>query len=172
MGIIRAPIFRFGEDVDTDVIVPGPYLKLTYEQAAPHVMEGVRPGFAEALAIAGGIIVAGANFGCGSSREAAPAALKCAGVQAIVAPFFARIFFRNAINIGLPVVECPPVVASPLVEGDTLIIDLDGGVITAPQKQMEWTFPALPSRIQEIVAAGGLVPYVKGQRDSRLGGNS
>lgn len=172
MGLIHAPIFRFGENVDTDVIVPGAYLKLTYAQAAPYVMQGIRPGFAEALAPAGGIIVAGPNFGCGSSREAAPAALKHAGVRAIIAPFFARIFFRNAINIGLPLVECAALVASALVEGDALVVDLDGGVITAPQREMEWTFPALPSRLQAIVAAGGLVPYLKDQRDNKQGGRT
>lgn len=161
MSTISGPVFRFGDNVDTDVIIPGQYLKLSYDQAAPFVMAGIRPGFAMELAKSGGIILAGKNFGCGSSREAAPAALKIAGVRAVIAPFFARIFYRNAINVGLPVVECEPCVASTSEDGEILTIHLDRGIITRHLSGEQWSFPALPPHLQAILDVGGLVPYLK-----------
>lgn len=169
MRIMEAPVFRFGDDVDTDVIIPGRYLKLSYDEAIPYVMAGIRPGFAQELQPQGGIVVAGKNFGCGSSREAAPATLKKAGIQAIVAPFFARIFYRNAINVGLPVVECPAFVESSTQEGEVITIDLGLGTITRAGLDAQWTFAALPPHLQAILEAGGLVPYLKRSRRSLKG---
>ncbi len=161
MLILEASVFRFGDNVDTDVIIPGRYLKLSYDEAVLYVMAGIRPGFAEELASDGGIIMAGGNFGCGSSREAAPAALLRAGVRAIVAPFFARIFYRNAINIGLPVIECQACVESEVAEGERVRVDVTGGSITRLGTGETWRFSPLPSHLQAIVDAGGLVPYLK-----------
>lgn len=158
---LSGPVFRFGDHIDTDVIIPGRYLKLTYDEAARHVMEGVRPRFAEEVKN-GGIIVAGENFGCGSSREVAPAALKIAGVQAVIAPYFARIFYRNAINVGLPVVECPELARhTGLNEGDMVTVDLGRGVILGPGAGDQWSISVMPPHLQAILQAGGLVPYLK-----------
>ena len=169
MATIEAPVFRFGENVDTDVIVPGQYLKLSYDEVVPHVMAGIRPGFAQEVAETGGIILAGKNFGCGSSREAAPEALKRAGVKAVIAPFFARIFYRNAINVGLPVVECAACIASAIEEGEWITVNLDQGIIIRQRSNEQWSFPALPSHLQSILDAGGLVPYLKRYRSDRQG---
>lgn len=160
MKVITAPVFRFGKDVDTDVIIPGQYLKLGYAEAAPYIMSGLRPGFSDLLGD-GAIIVAGENFGCGSSREAAPAALKLAGVKALVAPYFARIFYRNAINVGLPALECPQIVDSGLEEGDWVSIDITAARIRRQKTGEEWSFSPLSPQLQEILLAGGLVPYLR-----------
>jgi len=168
---IEGPVFLFGDNVDTDAIIPGPYLKLSYTDAADHVMEGLRPGFSETLRPQGGILVAGKNFGCGSSRESAAAALKIAGVRAIVAPFFARIFYRNAINVGLPVIECPGCVRSGVQEGEWIRIDLRHGVMERIGSADRWTFSPLPPRLSAILAAGGLVPYLQQLGNSTEGGS-
>ena len=148
----------FGDNVDTDVINPGQYLKLTAEEAAKHVMEGADPDFAKKVQ-AGDIIVGGKNFGCGSSRESAPAAIKYAGVGAVVAEFFARIFYRNAINLGLPVLECKQ--AREIAEGDELVIDLEKGAIHNLTQNKTYGVTPFPPRILRILQAGGLVPYLE-----------
>ncbi|PSR35509.1 MAG: 3-isopropylmalate dehydratase [Sulfobacillus benefaciens] len=168
MNSVTAPVFRFGNDVDTDVIVPGQYLKLGYEEAAAYVMEGIRPGFGNLLQN-GGIIIAGENFGCGSSREAAPAALKFAGIRAVIAPYFARIFYRNAINVGLPAIECPEVVESPIQEGEWVTIDFVSAFIQHNRTGNRWSYTPLSLHLREILLAGGLVPFLKGQRQSDKG---
>ncbi|OJF17231.1 MAG: 3-isopropylmalate dehydratase small subunit [Bacillaceae bacterium G1] len=156
----RGRAWVFGDNVDTDVISPGQYLKLTVEEIAQHVMEGADPEFAKKVQ-PGDVVVAGKNFGCGSSRESAPAALKHAGVGAVVAEFFARIFYRNAINIGLPVLECKQ--AKEIQPGDELEIDLEKGEIRNLTQNKTYQVSPFPPRILDILQAGGLVPYLEKQ---------
>lgn len=158
----RGRAWVFGDNVDTDVISPGQYLKLTAEEIAAHVMEGADPEFAKKVQ-PGDVVVAGKNFGCGSSRESAPAALKYAGVGAVIAEFFARIFYRNAINIGLPVLECKQ--AKEIAAGDELEIDLEKGEIRNLTQNKTYQVTPFPPRILEILQAGGLVPYLEKQRN-------
>jgi 3-isopropylmalate/(R)-2-methylmalate dehydratase small subunit len=151
---------KFGDNVDTDVIIPAKYLvHMDPNELARHAMEGLDPNFA-AKAETGVILVAGKNFGCGSSREQAPIALKYAGVKCVVAESFARIFYRNAINIGLPVVESA-VLSNNVDEGDELAVDLENGVIENRSKGT--TFPAakLPQFILEILSNGGLIENLR-----------
>lgn len=147
---------KFGDNVDTDIILPGKYLILVNpKELAQHAMEGVDPAFPE-KAKEGVIIVAGKNFGCGSSREQAPLALKHAGVSCVLAESFARIFFRNAINIGLPVSECETI--STYVEnGDELFVNLETGEIHNLSKDQIVKAPKLPSFVLEILSDGGLI---------------
>src|SRR3990170_7034286 len=131
--LVSGRAVKFGDNVDTDVIIPGRYLVLIdSKELAQHAMEGLDPAFTK-KAKAGAIVVAGKNFGCGSSREQAPIALKYAGVKCVVAESFARIFYRNAINIGLPVVECKNV-SSKVAEGDALTVDLKIGLVKDESK--------------------------------------
>lgn len=156
---LRGRAWVYGDDVSTDAIVPGKYLKLTdLKEVAPHVMEGVDPDFAQKVR-PGDIVVGGRNFGTGSSRESAPGALKEAGVSCLVAVFFGRIFFRNAINFGLPAVECPE--ATRIRTGDELEIDLEGGRIRDLTRGFELRAQPLPEHIMELVRVGGLVPYLE-----------
>ncbi|MCZ7381099.1 MAG: homoaconitase small subunit [Candidatus Methanoperedens sp.] len=152
---ISGKVWKFGDNIDTDVIIPGKYLRTTDMNVfASHVMEGIDPEFPKKVK-KGDIIVAGKNFGCGSSREQAPLALKHAGIACIVAESFARIFFRNAINVGLPIIETK----IDCVEGDIIEIDLGNGIV----KHRDKTFPAtkLPDFLREILADGGLVEHRK-----------
>jgi 3-isopropylmalate/(R)-2-methylmalate dehydratase small subunit len=148
----------FGSDVNTDEIIPARYLNTTDPTIlAAHCMEDIRPGFS-AHSKKGSIIVAGENFGCGSSREHAPIAIKAAGISCVVAESFARIFFRNAINIGLPIVTCPGI--SPLVkEGESLSVDLRAGSITLPSGRV-LEVPPFPPFMERIVREGGWMPYL------------
>jgi 3-isopropylmalate dehydratase small subunit len=150
--------------VDTDVIIPARYL-LTSDPAilGKHALEDLDPGFAGAVR-PGDVVVAGANFGCGSSREHAPVALQGAGVAAVVAASFARIFFRNAINTGLAVATCPEAVAA-TDQGDELHVDVAGATVFNVTKGLRFEAEPLPPFVLEIVAAGGLTPWVR----SRLG---
>ena len=153
--IISGKTWKFGDNIDTDVIIPGKYLRTTDMSVfASHVMEGIDPLFSQKVR-KGDIIVAGKNFGCGSSREQAPLALKYAGVACVVAESFARIFFRNAINVGLPIIEA----SIDCNEGDTIEIDLEKGIV----KNNERTYHAikLPDFLREILADGGLVQHRK-----------
>ena len=153
-----ARAFRYGDHVDTDVIIPARYL--TTDDAptlAAHAMEDLDPTFANEVR-PGDVVFAGDNFGCGSSREHAPIALKAAGVGAVVANSFARIFFRNAINTGLPVLVSPEAVAVAEAD-DTIEVDAAAGSITNVTKDRSFTAEALPPFIVEIVQAGGLVPW-------------
>ncbi len=153
---VFGPAMKFGDNVDTDLILPGKYLILVNpKELAQHAMEGVDPAFPE-KAKEGVIIVAGKNFGCGSSREQAPLALKHAGVSCVLAESFARIFFRNAINIGLPVSECETI--STYVEnGDELFVNLETGEIHNLSKDQIVKAPKLPSFVLEILSDGGLI---------------
>lgn len=157
---IRGKAVTFGNDVNTDVIIPGKYLTtLDPEELAKHAMEGLAPEFVD-RARKGVIMVAGRNFGCGSSREQAPIALKYAGVKAVLAESFARIFYRNAINIGLPVLECPGVLGK-MDRGDKLSVDLAGGRIVNLSKNESFQALKLPDFILEIIADGGLIENLK-----------
>ncbi len=158
MGI-RGKVWRYGDDINTDVIFPGKY---TYtitdrQEMATHALEDLDPRFASEVR-PGDIIVAGRNFGCGSSREQAATCLREAGVAAVVAGSFARIFFRNAINEGLPVVACPEAIDH-IEDGAELEIDFERGTLRAGSREL--TFPGLPPSVLDIVEAGGLIPYVR-----------
>lgn len=151
-------VHRFGDEVNTDVILPGRYLTLrTPEELGRHCLEGLDPDFVNRVK-PGDIIVAGRNFGCGSSREHAVIALKAAGVAALVVESAARIFFRNAVNLGLPVLISPEA-AHDLVAGATARIDLDRMEIS--QDDARWAVPPLGDEVRAILAAGGLVPRVR-----------
>lgn len=151
--------WKFGDDVDTDAIIPGRYLVLnTPEELAAHAFEGVRPEFASSVK-KGDVVVAGRNFGCGSSREHAPLALKGCGIQCVVAESFARIFFRNSINIGLPLLECGD--AGTIEDGDELRIDMGAGIVRNITQQRTYRASPLPDFIQRIVEAGGLIPFAR-----------
>ncbi len=152
---ISGRVWKFGDNIDTDVIIPGKYLRTTDMSVfASHVMEGIDPHFSQKVQ-KGDIIVAGKNFGCGSSREQAPLALKYAGVVCIVAESFARIFFRNAINVGLPIIEA----RIDCKEGDIIEIDLEKGLVKNKDQSYQGT--KLPDFLREILAYGGLVEYRK-----------
>lgn len=158
--VISGKVVKFGDNVDTDVILPGKYLVLINpEELAQHAMEGLDPNFPE-KAKSGPIMVAGRNFGCGSSREQAPLALKHAGVKCVLAESFARIFFRNAINIGLPVLECRNV-ASKIDEGDEIAVNLETGKIRNLAKNTILITAQLPSFILEILSDGGLIENLR-----------
>lgn len=157
---ITGRVWKYGDDVNTDVIFPGKY---TYsitdpKEMAPHALEDLDPGFATAVR-PGDIIVAGKNWGCGSSREQAVICLKEAGVAAIVARSFARIYFRNAINQALPIVTCDAV--DGVENGAEITIDFTAGVVTTPHGV--FTFPPLPPEVLAIIEDGGLIPHVRKQ---------
>lgn len=164
--IIRGKVWRFGDDIDTDSIMPGAYSALPYEEGAKHVLEGIAPGFAKEVQ-KGDIIVGGRNFGTGSSRESAPYGLKYAGVAAVIAESFGRIFFRNAINIGLPVLVCAD--AASISQGSSIEVDVFSGVIRDLAQGIEYRTSPLARQLLEVLRAGGLVPYLQqkmaGDRD-------
>ena len=152
-------VFKYGDNVDTDVIIPARYLNATTgEELAKHCMEDIDKEFIHKVQ-SGDIIVAEKNFGCGSSREHAPLAIKCAGVSCVIAETFARIFYRNAINIGLPIIECPEAAAS-IQAGHEVEIDFDSGVITDKTTGESFEGQAFPPFMQKIIEAGGLVNYI------------
>lgn len=153
-------IYKFGADVDTDVIIPARYLN-TFDplELAKHCMEDADPTFPSKVK-PGDIIVAGKNFGCGSSREHAPIAIKGAGVSCVVARSFARIFYRNSINIGLPILECEEAFDG-MEEGDQIEVDLETGQITNLRSGISYQAQPFPPFMQEIMAQGGLINYVK-----------
>jgi 3-isopropylmalate/(R)-2-methylmalate dehydratase small subunit len=155
-------VWRYGHHVDTDVIIPARYLNIAdHQELAEHAMEDIDAAFAREVQ-EGDYVVAGKNFGCGSSREHAPLVLKVRGVPAVVADSFARIFYRNAINIGLPVLEIGEEVEK-IEEGDTLEVDVAKGEIKIVNKNIAIATKPLPGFIQDIARAGGLINYVKGQ---------
>ena len=157
---LEGKVWRYGDNVDTDVILPARYLN-TSEPAelARHCMEDIDPSFAGAVK-AGDIMVAGRNFGCGSSREHAPVALKASGITCVVADSFARIFYRNAINIGLPLLEIGDAVGR-IAAGDTLTIHPAEGTITNVTNGETFQAPPLPPFVQKIAQAGGLIQLIK-----------
>ena len=156
----RATAFKYGDNVDTDVIIPARYLNTAdHKELASHCMEDIDRDFVGKMK-AGDIIVGGNNFGCGSSREHAPIAIKAAGVSCVIAKSFARIFYRNSINIGLPILEC--VEASDGIEaGDEVSVDFNTGLITDHTKKKTYQAQPFPPFIQEIVKANGLLGAIK-----------
>ena len=156
----KGKVWRFGDLIDTDVIIPARYLNVSdSEELAKSCFSDVRAGFSEAVQ-PGDIIVAGANFGCGSSREHAPRAIMAAGISVIIAGSFARIFYRNAFNIGLPILELPGAIER-LEEGDLLTVDLVSGEITRPKDGLILQANPVPGFMRGIIEAGGLVPHIK-----------
>lgn len=159
MQTIKGKVWNFGKDIDTDLIIAARYLNTSVpEELAKHVMEDADPEFVNKMQ-AGDIIVAGENFGCGSSREHAPIALKAAGVAAIIAPTFARIFYRNSFNMGLPIFELPQ--SAEIKEGHQIKIDMDAGTITNLTTDKTYEFTPIPPFMQELITAGGLMNYAK-----------
>ncbi|WP_048093841.1 LeuD/DmdB family oxidoreductase small subunit [Geoglobus acetivorans] len=151
--------WKFGDDIDTDVIIQGKYLVINEpDKLAEHVFENVRPDFAQDVQ-KGDFVVAGENFGCGSSREHAPLALKATKIEAVIAKSYARIFFRNAINIGLKVIECSN--ADRIDDGDELEIDYERNVIVNKTKNEEYEFNPLPEFLRNILDSGGLVNFAR-----------
>ena len=156
----KGKAWMFGDDVNTDLIIPGKYLELIDpEEMAEHAMEGIDPDFPKKIQ-EGDIVVGGTNFGCGSSREHAPLALKYAGIGAVIAESFARIYYRNSINIGLPALECPGITEA-VEEGDTVEVDVAGGTVKITRTGVELSFTPLPDFMVEVLNDGGLVPYLK-----------
>jgi 3-isopropylmalate/(R)-2-methylmalate dehydratase small subunit len=164
--MLKGRVHKYGADVNTDAIIPARYLNVSEPaQLARHCMEDIDKDFVKKVR-AGDIIVATTNFGCGSSREHAPLAIKAAGVSCIIAQSFARIFFRNAINIGLPLLECAEAVAN-TEAGDILEIDLSGGQIKNLTKNMSFTAEPYPDFMAELISAGGLIEFTRKRLASR-----
>lgn len=156
-GNLKGKAWVFGDNVDTDQIIPAEYLvTMDNRELARHAFEKARPAFAKGVS-RGDIVVAGRNFGCGSSREHAPRALMGAGISCVVADSFARIFFRNAINIGLPVIEA----SLETSDGDTISVDLSRGTLRNVTKGRSASFSAYPPFVMMLVEKGGLIPYSK-----------
>ena len=152
-------VFKYGDNVDTDVIIPARHLAITDPAGlAEHCMEDIDTEFVKKVE-KGDIMVARKNFGCGSSREHAPIAIKASGISCVIAETFARIFYRNAINIGLPIIECPEA-AQDIEAGDQVEIDFDSGVITNQTKGTSYQGQAFPPFMQELIQAGGLINYL------------
>ncbi len=163
--IIKGKVHKFGQNINTDDIIAAKYLITTdANELGSHCMESIAPGFPLKVK-EGDIIVAGKNFGCGSSREHAPLAIKGAGIRAVIAESFAGIFFRNAINIGLPFLELPGV--EMIDEGDLLEIDLSTGIIRNLTKKQSYTTAAFPEFLREIIAASGLMNWVRQNKKGR-----
>ena len=157
MNKITGKVWNFGSNIDTDLIIAARYLNSSDpEHLAKYVMEDADPDFPSKVQ-PGDIIVAGENFGCGSSREHAPIALKAAGVAAVIAPTFARIFYRNAFNMGLPIFELES--AEEIKEGQTISINLDEGTIENPDTNKTYKFTPIPPFMQELLSCGGLMNY-------------
>jgi 3-isopropylmalate/(R)-2-methylmalate dehydratase small subunit len=157
MQKIAGKVWNFGKDIDTDLIIAARYLNTSDpKELAKHVMEDADPDFVNKMT-PGDIIVAGENFGCGSSREHAPIALKAAGIAAVVAPTFARIFYRNAFNMGLPIFELPE--SAEIKEGEEISIDMSAGTITNLTTGKTYNFTPIPAFMQELLNAGGLMNY-------------
>lgn len=158
----KGRVHRFGNDVNTDEIIPARYLNTTDRaELARHCMEDADKDFARKVK-AGDIIVAGKNFGCGSSREHAPVAIKASGVSCVIAESFARIFFRNSINTGLPIIESKEA-AGKIKEGDTLRVDTEKGIIRNMKRKESYRFEKYPPFMQKIIRAGGLMESIRGK---------
>jgi 3-isopropylmalate/(R)-2-methylmalate dehydratase small subunit len=153
-------VFKYGDNVDTDVIIPARYLNTSdAAELASHCMEDIDATFVKRVK-AGDLIVGGRNFGCGSSREHAPLAIKTAGISCVIAESFARIFYRNSINIGLPILECEEA-AKAIADGAVVGVDFETGVITDKSTGRTWKSVPFPPFMRELMAAGGLVPYTR-----------
>lgn len=159
-------VIKYGNNVDTDVIIPARYLNTSDPaELASHCMEDLDKDFINKVK-KGDIMVAGKNFGCGSSREHAPIAIKASGISCIIAETFARIFYRNAINIGLPILECPEA-AKAISDGDAVVVDFGSGKITNSTTGKEYVAAPFPEFMQEIMNADGLIGYIKNQIDAK-----
>ncbi len=159
MQNLEGKVWNFGKDIDTDLIIAARYLNTSVpEELAKHVMEDADPEFVSKMSV-GDIIVAGENFGCGSSREHAPIALKAAGISAIIAPTFARIFYRNAFNMGLPIFELPE--SAEIKEGDVVSVNMDAGTVTNKTSGKVYDFTPIPEFMQKLLNAGGLMNFAK-----------
>lgn len=161
----KGTVFKYPDNVDTDVIIPARYLNTPdARELAAHCMEDIDADFTDRVQ-PGDIMVAGWNFGCGSSREHAPLAIKTCGVSCVVAKSFARIVYRNAINIGLPILECEEA-AEAIENGDQVEIDFNTGVITNLSQEKTYQAQPFPEFIQALIASGGLMPYLRGQENA------
>ena len=159
----RGSVFKYGDNIDTDVIIPARYLNTqNARELADHCMEDIDKTFITRVQ-AGDIMVGGENFGCGSSREHAPLCIKTAGISVVIAKSFARIFYRNSINIGLPILECPEAVDA-IAAGDTVRVDFDTGLITDETTGCSFQAQPFPPFIQEIIAAGGLMNAIQNRQ--------
>lgn len=159
-AIIQGRVYKFGDNVNSDIIIPGRYLiYIDRERLAQHAFEVLGEGVPAKLR-SFDILVAGRNFGCGSAREQAATAIQGLGIKAVVASSFARTFYRNAINDGLPIVECPAIYAA-VAEGDEIRIDLAAGLIR--HRELEYSFPKMPESVRKILELGGLAAYLKAQ---------
>ena len=158
----KGKVFKYGNNIDTDVIIPARYLNTTdHKELASHCMEDIDTEFVNNVA-EGDIMVAGDNFGCGSSREHAPIAIKAAGISCVIAKTFARIFYRNAINIGLPILECPEA-ADAIAAGDTVEVDFSKGEIIDITTGQTFKAIPFPDFIKEIINSGGLLASIKSE---------
>ena len=158
--IIKAKAIKFGDNINTDVILPGKYLELIDpKELAKHAMAGIDPDFPEKVSD-GAVLIGGKNFGCGSSREQAPIALKYSGVKCVIAEYFARIFYRNCINIGLPAIECENI-SKNIDEGDFISIDLEKGIIRNEIQDKSFKTNPIPKFLMSILQKGGLIEYLK-----------
>lgn len=163
--MVSGKVFKYGDNVDTDVIIPARYLNApSPEELAKHCMEDIDASFA-ATVKPGDIMVGGANFGCGSSREHAPISIRACGVRCVIAASFARIFYRNSINIGFPILECPEAAAA-INNGDTVSVDFATGKIVDETTGESFQAVALPPFIEKIVEHNGLLPYLKARMDA------
>ncbi len=162
----KGTVFRYGDNVDTDVIIPARYLNApSPEELAKHCMEDIDTQYATTVK-AGDIMVGGWNFGCGSSREHAPLAIQASGAACVIAASFARIFYRNAINIGFPILECPEAAAD-IQNGDTVSVDFATGLIVNETTGKNYQASGFPAFIEKIIEAGGLLPYLKARQDGK-----
>ena len=156
----RGYCWKYNDNIDTDVIIPARYLNTSNEkELASHCMEDIDTTFSQEVKT-GDIIIAGENFGCGSSREHAPIAIKASGVSVVIAKSFARIFFRNAINIGLPILEHPKL-ADECDKGDEILVNLENGIVTNISKNKTYECESFPKEIQNLINQGGLIEYTK-----------
>ena len=163
--MVKGTVFKYGDNVDTDVIIPARYLNApSPAELAKHCMEDIDAAFAGNVK-AGDIVVGGWNFGCGSSREHAPMAIQACGVSCVIAASFARIFYRNAINIGFPILECPEAAAA-IQNGDTVSVDFETGVIHDETTGEKFQAAAFPEFITRIIDKGGLLKYLKARQDA------
>jgi len=158
-GIIQGRVWKFGNNINTDLISPGRYQAATIDEIKEHVLEAVNPRFAKEVR-KGDVVVAGKNFGCGSSRESAPRALKALGLEAVVAESFARIFYRNAVAIGLPVLACPSIHQS-FEEGETLELDLEKAQVRNLNRNISLQGKPLPPEMRDVLKKGGITPLLK-----------
>ncbi|MDR7434093.1 MAG: 3-isopropylmalate dehydratase [Armatimonadota bacterium] len=167
--IVQGRVWKFGDDISTDLLAPGAYAVAPLEERKRHVLESVNPRFPEEVR-PGDIVVAGRNFGCGSSRETAPEGLKALGVGCVVAESFSRLFFRNAIAIGLPVLPCPGVVEA-FEEGDPAEVEIAGALVRNLRTGQALWGRKLPPAMLEVLAAGGILPLLKA-RGQQLSGTT